>query len=397
VNYKLSVPNGKINLASKEGSLYKRTILCREGIWDGMFGTVHVTRQMLEMLADRYNKQRAKPLNENDYAPILKNHDRDVDGILGRLVPPLAVEDFADPETGIVGAALMGDVRIDDPQAQVKVDAGKYAQGSLNFDDQGQTEIFEWSFVAVEAARRSQVLEQGDKTMSVELQKQLEAANAKNQALAAKMAQHKLTRKEALLAMSSNLALSQTALSSFEGIVSQVALQFRQVALTSQLRGFMREGKLSKAEFDKIDLKKLAAMDIEASKMVLGSYETRKPSTDIVQHGQEGAQPVQLSGLPPSEVRAMMEAQKLGKPYVPTQGGGQALADGGKTDPAGGGGADDKKTGDKGAEEMKLSDVEETLKKLNECIPGVSKLREHMKSMDEAIGKMRGADEEDAA
>jgi hypothetical protein len=395
---KLAVPKGTVDLASKEGSLYKRAILCREGIWEGAYGTCHVTAQLLEMLADRYNRQRAKPINENDYAPILKNHNRDIDGVIGRLIPPLTVEDMPDPETGVVGKALMGSIRIDDTEAQKAVDEGKYAQGSLNFDEQGQTEIFEWSFVAVEAARRSQVLEQGENKMSVELQKQLEAANAKHQALSHKLAAQRGARKETLLAMATTLSASNTALASFDSMVKEVQLQVRQVALTSQLRGYIREGKLSKAEFDKLDVKKLSALDPEAAKIVLQSYEDRKPSADIIQHGQAGAKPVELGSIPAAEYRRMMEAQLSGKPYQPgASGQGVALAEGDA-----GGAADDKDGKKKPAEgqgdsEMKFSDVEDTLKKLGECMPAVAKLREHMKAMDEAISKMRGTDEEDAA
>ncbi len=394
MSVKLAIPNGRINLAGKEGSLFKRTLLCREGVWDGMYGQCHVTPQMLEMLADRYNKQRANPLNDNDYAPILKDHRREVDGILGRLMTPLTVEDFPDPETGIVGKGLFGPVRVDDPEAQKNVDAGKYAQGSLNFDEQGQTEIFEWSFVAVEAARRSQVLEQGDKTMSVELQKQLEAANQKHTVLAQKLSGQKLARKALVLEMGSALAMSHTALSSFESMVKDVSLSVRQFALTSQLRGYIREGKMTKAEFDAVKVTELAALDPKAAKMVLSAYENRKPSTDIVQHGQEGAQPVSLNKASSAEIRLMMDAQKSGKQYVPT--GAKLAADEDtpekKNPPAA---AKDKK--DEGDSETQFGDVEDTLKKLTECMPGVAKLREHMKAMDEAIGKMKGTDEEDAA
>jgi hypothetical protein len=390
VSIKLPVPKSGVILESKEGSLYKRAILCREGIWDGTYGTVHVTRPLLDMLAARYNVQRAKPLNDNDYAPVLKNHNRDVDGVLGRLLTPLVVEDFTDPETGIVAAALFGPIRIDDPEAQEKVEKGKYAQGSLNFDEQGQTEIFEWSFVAVEAARRSQVLEQGDKTMSVELQKLLDAANAKHNALAARFASQKLARREVVLAMGNCLAQSQLALTSFETQMKEVSLQIRALGITSQLRGYIREGKMSKAEFDKVNVKELCALDPAAAKMVLSAYEGRKPSTDIVQHGQEGAQPIALKALPAAEIRAMVDAQLSGKEYTPKL----AQLDAADGDPKPGKEKEPKEGGDS---ESKFSDVEDTLKKLNEVMPGVAKLREHMKAMDEAIGKMKGSDEDDAA
>lgn len=399
MSVKLAIPQGKINLAGKDGSLFKRTLLCREGVWDGAYGQCHVTPQMLEMLADRYNKQRANPLNENDYAPILKNHNRDVDGVLGRIVTPLTVEDFADPETGVVGQGLFGPVRVDDPIAKANVESGKYAQGSLNFDETGLTEIFEWSFVAVEAARRSQVLEQGDTRMSVELQKQLDAANQKHQALAKKLASQKLTRKESMLAMGTVLSMSLTSISSFESTVKDVSLQMRQVALTSQLRSYVREGKMTKAEFDGVKVKELAALEPVAAKMVLAAYENRKPSSDIIQHGQIGAKQVNLSNVPPSEMRLMMEAQRTGKAYTPTAlAAGDEESDEEKAKKVAAAAAGGKKDGEgEGDSETQFSDIEDTLKKLNECMPAVAKLREHMKSMDEAIGKMRGSDEEDDA
>lgn len=388
------IPFGRINLAGKEGSLYKKSLICRSGLWEGMYGKVDVTEDLLRRLAFRYNKQRENPINQNDYAPILKNHVRDVDGVLGRLMADLTVDPFEDPETGEPGYGLFGTMRIDDPEAQKKVDSGQYSTDSLSFDEE-TAEIFELSFVAVEAARRSQVLNRGEKPMSVELQKQLDAANAKHTALATKLGSQKLARKETILAMASVVSLSHAALSSFEGSVKEISLQIRGVALTAQLRGYIREGKMTKAEFDAIKVKDLAAMDPTGAKMVLASYEGRKPSADIVQHGQNGAKPVDLTHVSPAEMRLMMEAQKTGKPYAPS--GAALAADDGK--PAGekkepGEGGDKGKEGDS---EMKFSDVEDTLKKLNECLPSVSKLREHLKSMDEAIGKMKGADEEDAA
>lgn len=389
----IQLANGVVNLTSKEGSLYKRALLCRTGTFDGMYGRITVSRELLERLANRYNKQRSKPANEHDFAPVQKDHSRSVDDNKGRLMADLVVDDWVNPETDVTEAGLYGTLRID--RDQDKVDSGQYSQLSISFDEEGETEIYEVSFVGVEAARRSQVLEQGDKNMSVELQKQLEAANAKHQALAAKLASQKLSRKEVVLAMTNTLALSLTSLSGFETTVKEVSLQMRQVALTSQLRGYIREGKMSKAEFDAIKVKELAALDPAAAKMVLASYEGRKPSTDIIQHGQTGAQPVSLDNMPAAELRLMMEAQKSGKPYTPKAlAAGEGDSDEKKAAAAAGGEGGKEKEGDS---ETKFSDIEETLKKLNECMPAVAKLREHMKSMDEAIGKMKGSDEDEAA
>lgn len=76
-----------------QGSLIKRALLVFEGTHMGMFGPVTLSREFLQIMVDRFNREYANPKNENDYPPILKDHMRDVDGVLGRMVPDLVLEE----------------------------------------------------------------------------------------------------------------------------------------------------------------------------------------------------------------------------------------------------------------------------------------------------------------
>ncbi len=370
---------GLVNLALKDGSLYKKSLICRTGYWDGR---VEVTESKLRIIADKYNKQRAKPINANDFAPILVDHNRMADAIKGRLMADLTVEPFEDPETAQPGFGLYGTLRIDDADAQLKVDSGKYAQVSMSFDDDATFEIYETSFVAVEAARRSQLLNQGETTMNVELAQKLATLETSHAALLAAGKLGRSDRRAVCLAMATTLATTQTEVSAFGTKITETILSIKAAVLTAQLKGFIREGKLTKAEFDKLDAKKLAGESDTSLGAILASYQGRTPSVHAIpQHGKTGAEPVDTAKLSTEDLRTAITAQLSGKK-------GTALA-ADENDPKG------KKDGDTDGPEMGLSDVQDALSKLGEIMPAVTKACDYMKKMSESLQGMQDKDKEE--
>ncbi|MDR3547945.1 MAG: hypothetical protein P4M11_06740, partial [Candidatus Pacebacteria bacterium] len=225
---------GVVNLAMQDGSYFRKALLCHTGTFDGLYGPITVTEQLLTCLADRYNKQRAKPKNDFDFAPILKDHERKVDNVLGRLMADLVVEDWIDPETCGVGKGLYGTLRIDDPAAKLKVEQGLYSQLSITFDEES-FETFETSFVAVEAARGSQALSHdngGNETMSIELQQKLTKLEKKHSGFKKKQSLAAKVRKAVSLEMKDAVGKTDEAITSLASQSKKAELALRTVMLT---------------------------------------------------------------------------------------------------------------------------------------------------------------------
>lgn len=271
--------HGLICLKQADGKFYKRAILCRTGVWEGMNGPVTVSQQMLQALADNYNAERADAINENDYAPILKDHERKVDNILGRIdisQEKLSVELVPGSKKAY---GLFGPLRVDTDDAQEKVNLGTYAQLSLTFDDE-TNEIFEVSFVAVEAARRSQVLSKGEPSM-----KNKKKVSKRTNSLALVNA----SNKKVSLALVTGVTKVTASVSSLQLQINEIGQRLKGAGIKSRLCEFIREGKMSKDEMTKLNIKSLSALDSSAVNMVLDSYKNRKSSGNIGQFGQEGA------------------------------------------------------------------------------------------------------------
>lgn len=377
---------GLINLSAREGSLFKKTLVCHTGVWKGVFGPVEITAERLQRIADKYNKQRSKPLNENDYAPVLVNHNRDVELVMGRVLADMTVGDWEDADSGTMGKGLFATLRIDDPDAIKKVEAGKYAQVSMSFDEDDDS-FWETSFVAVEAARRSQALEQGDQDMSVELQNQLKAASDKHTALSAHVKSSVTVRKAISLALGENLNSAEQALISLASQLDTGLKEAKTSLMKSQFKGLVREGRLSKAELDKIDYTKLSEMSADSLKLLMSSYKDRPVSPHIQQFGQTGAQPTAPGKMSGAQMREAMRLQKEGKSTT-------LAAD----DPADKKDKNGKKPGDADYEaggDGDMDDFEGALKKMGEVEPIVNKAKDFMKKMSESLKKMSEQEDKD--
>lgn len=378
---------GVINLSEKDGALYKRTLICHTGIFDAMLGPIEITKEKLDRTAKRYNKQHVSVQNDADYAPVLVDHVRQADLIKGRVMPDLTVDKWTDLEDGTEGWGLYGTLRIDDEDAKNKVEgtngeSKKYAQVSMSFDDEATYELFEVSFVAVEAARRAIVLSNGGKNM--DLAQQLAALQKKHSTLASRIKAGKAVRGAASLAATENLAVAETEATSLGQKIFDLVTKIKTSALSSQLKNFIREGKLNKAEFDKLNVTELATLPAAALKAVLSSYEARPVSADVIQHGQTGAKPMSVASLSAEETRAMLKAQKAGK-------GKATLAEGdGDPKPAPAGDKPkDKSDSDSG---MKFEDMEDAIKHCESLGEVVEKIKGSMKKLSEQVKKMSEPD-----
>jgi len=395
---KLNIKGCSVSLAAKDGPLQKKTLICREGSFEGLYGPVEVTPAKLQLIAEHYNKQRANPQNENDYAPILLDHMRAVDNIQGRLMPGLVVAPWVDPETGQTLSGLYGDLRVDTSDAIEKVEQGIYSQVSLCFDEE-TGEIFEVSFVAVEAARRSQVLSQGEGKM----EKQLAALSAKNESLVKRVKALKTIKQASGVALSQNAEVVSSEIQKAMDSVKAITLALKTAALASQFKGFVKKGKLELAEFKKLNIAELATLDPKALKTVLSAYDSRPVSADFTVHGQAGTPAPKFNGNNPAIMRDLIALQKSGKRSVTLAEGEekpkdkdgkelsaeeiekQKLAEGEK--PEG-------EKGEKDKEALSFDDLEETMKGVEGMGPVLEKCMDTMKKMSEHLKKLAEDDKE---
>lgn len=307
------VSSGAVALAVAGQPMTKKSLLCRTGTFEGLYGRVTVTTQMLKGIAERYNRDRATPQNENDYAPILKDHERKVDYVLGRILTGLTCEEWQDPATGEAQLGLYGELRIDDEEAKKKVEQGLYAHLSISFDED-TLELFEVSFVAVEAARRSIILSQKEtKKMSIELQQKFEKLASKKTALAAAIKEHRSARVEKVKSLSTASKALQTEAVELSKKAQAISLSVKTAQLKGKFSGFIKLGKMNPIEFKELDFTELAQMSEKSLQVVLSSYEKRPVSSDVIQHGQEARSEQVRTDLSKEAMRKAIELQRAGK------------------------------------------------------------------------------------
>jgi len=390
----LPIRGCRVDLASKDAGVYKRTLLCRTGKFDGMFGQVVVDEPLLQKMAAHYNNQRSKPQNENDYAPILTDHNRSVDLIKGRLMAGLTVEPWKNPEEGEDGFGLYGDLRVDLPDAVEKVDKGSYSQVSLSFDEE-TGEIFEVSFVAVEAARRAQVLQQGENKMDFE--KKYNELSTTHSKVLSRVNVQKSVRSAACASLSQNIEASKVETIKALEMVNKIMLSLKTAALSSQFKGLVKQGKVSLAEFKTIKIAEFAVMPKAALTAILSSYEARPVNKDFITYGQADAKPIDLSAgvNSPEKIRELIALQKSGKTLKSLAEGDPEKKEGADGNKPAGEEGDKKKPGEDEGSDLKFADMDEAMKALEEMEPVIGKVKEYMKTMGEQTSKLSESDKED--
>lgn len=383
---------GVINLQATDGAIFKRTLLCYTGTFMGMYGTVTVTEEMLQAISDRFNRDYAKPKNEFDYPPILKDHIRDVDGVLGRVVAVGQPEDWENPRTGETVKAVFGDLRVDDDEAKGKVEKGKYSQVSISFDDDPSNlgELLECSFVAVEAARGAQALK-GEERMNL---KELQASNTSLQSkLKNALALHSGFKKGTLAAAKSalaNLSLIGDEAKALSEEAQATRKNLKMNVLKAQFKGFVKAGKMEKAEFDKVEFESLCGLDKNSLSLVLKSYENRPVSADVQQIG-DGGSP-ELSGenlsMTNEDMKNAIKLQKEGKKKP-------ALADNPEEEVADKDKPAASEGGDKEGPEMGMEDIDDALSKIASIDERMKKLQDAKEKAVEVLTKLQDESSDD--
>lgn len=371
--------------------LRKKAILCRAGSWEGMYGPVEVTKEKLEAIASKYNRSRANAINENDYVPILVDHERKADLTKGRLDIsqfPLEVIPMVDPETNEDGWALLGELRVDEEDAKKKVVAGIYAQLSISFNED-TFDLYEVSFVAVEAARRSIALSgQGDNNVD------LSKAKKKISSLQQFVVDKNKSRAALSQLMNTNVKDIEGVISSQRTALSEAINSLKTTALSSTFKKIVKEGRLSKAEFDKLDLVAFSEMNPTSLKAVVDSYKSRPISADFSQAGVSGQTPIDDSvvvNFSKDEMKKQMELQKSGKPNTVSLSTEEVPPTPApkKVDPDLAEGEEEE------SDTPSLSEVESIIEKLKSLEGDFKKADELNKSLKETIEKLQAEDKEE--
>ena len=310
---KQSLSVGQVSLSESEGSIFKKAILCRTGLWKGMHGEVDVDRPMLDRVALWVNTNFASVVNEHSYPPIQIEHRREASETQGRVdisQEKLEVVEASKLNPQWDGFALLGPLRVDDEAGKENVKTGKFSKLSMSFDDE-TGELYEVSFVAVEAARGSQVLKQGEN-----MDKELKEAKGKITSLSAKVKTMTGVQKSASLALVTlNKGIGERVKNLSAGIESIIKLS-QKAEVQSKFKAFIREGKLTKAEYDKLDFEALSSMADSALTVVLSSYESRMPSVDMNQYGSVNAVKADQVNLSDDEYKKALAAQEKGETYT---------------------------------------------------------------------------------
>lgn len=294
---------------------YRKAIFCRTGVWKGAEGDVEITKEMLETIGSKYNAEREKVINENDYAPIQINHDRDNNLTMGRIDisrDKLVLEPASKYLEGDEGWVLVGPLRIDDLETAKNVAKGKFAHLSIQFDDEDST-LYEISFVSVEAARRSIVLNlrnEGENNVT------LEATKKRVRSLESRIIGNGKKVTSLCMALAGNTKTGTTSLSALLEEVKETKKELRTTSLNATFDGFVLSGKLSKKERDTVEVDKLVDMDTVSLGYLLKSYENRPVDKAFLQSGVSGQTPIgskDLKQLSPEKMREAVKLEMSGK------------------------------------------------------------------------------------
>jgi len=365
----------------ENGHLYKKAILCRTGVWNG---DVKVDEALLNLIVKYNNKAYSSVINENSYPPVQIEHNTDAKETLGRIdigKMPLALEPASNYNKGWEGQVLVAMLRIFDEDAKKNVGTGKFNHLSVQFDDE-TGELYEVSFVAVEAARGSQLLKHKEKKEGKMKKKQLSLARKKVKALAVR--QNSLVKNKVALSIALGLTLqkvskSKTALSKKN---AEIRLTLKKENVKSVFSSLVREGKVTKAEFDKMDFEVFAGLETKAFGLVLNGYSSREVSSDMFQIGDTTADSKNVE-LSDAQYKQALEAQLEGKEFeiqtvsLKSKLSDEEIAAKKKLAEEGGEGSEGLSTD----EPMDITKIMEMLEKMQEQIDSLSGLEEEVEAM----------------
>lgn len=231
---------------------------------------------LMEQLETEYGGADKTPLGA--YAPILDSHESDSnDRIVGRLGPGrLKFERRDVPKVGKnVPCAVSEGITWLGAETVAKVLDGRIYHLSIGINESSDT-LGETSTVIEPAAPGAMLLKKGpsgatpkgDPAMASKLKK-LQAASVE--------------RVKQLAAVQESLT---TLIGGAKKTAEKAQLSARKSDVTHRLTGLMRSGKLTPAEFKKMDLTKLSALPKETLDTVISAYDVREP---VIKPGQVGS------------------------------------------------------------------------------------------------------------
>ena len=227
-----------------------------------------------------------------------------------------------------------------------------------------------------------------------ELQKKLDSSQRSLAAQKTKSSAKALALKATIQSLSLNLKAAQKDAKELGTAITETAQALRSSVVKSQFKQFVSEGRLSKADFDKVDVKAIAAMPAESQKVVLKAYVDRPVSADLVQIGTQGAQPLGkdvIKKLSTQDTRELIKAQKEGRK--------PALSQSLQEEPPKK--EDDPKLTGNPEEDvvdltgMTMDDIEDSLKKLEGLADMQSRLKDAIAKMKSTLAGLQGDDDDD--
>lgn len=226
-------------------------------------------------LAEQYGGIEKMPIGA--YPPILDQHEGDSSNrVLGRLASKLRFEVRDVPKVGKNVPCAVADIVWLGSDAVKKVQDGRIYHLSIGIDETTDT-LGETSAVIEPAAPGAMLL---NKKKSVIKEKQGASKMSKK-----RLEAHKSRLKQLGAIKKSLTEMSQKLVKSSE----KVELQKKEVGVVSRLSACMKAGKITPAEFKKIQFKKLAALPEESLNTVIETYEALEPKVLIGQRGTSSA------------------------------------------------------------------------------------------------------------
>lgn len=237
--------------------------------------------EMIEKLVSEYGGWEKIP--DGAFPPLLDNHENDSnDRIVGRLRTLLKMEVRDLPKVGKNCVCAIGETLWLGKSTVEKVNDGRIYHLSVGIIDEQDSEKYntlgETSAVIEPAAPGAMLLKKKKEQAMTKKAKRLAAMKAK------------MTKLESVItdvtAMSAKL----------EATSSTVKLAKKQGEVLTKLSAIVKDGRLTPAEFKKLDLVKLAALPDDALKTVVESYEAREKQVIPGQAGSSASAEIGLLG-----------------------------------------------------------------------------------------------------
>lgn len=265
---------------------------------DRIMSIVNNHNQMIQELAAGYGGLEKMPLGA--WPPILDQHENDSnDRIIGRLSSLLRFETRDVPGVGQKCACVVADITFLGEDTVKRVLDGRIYHLSIGLHEDSDT-LGETSAVIKPAAPGAMLLKKGKKTITKTLQegvltmpeiKKLKAHQTSKMAKLKSIGEEFKTLSAKLVSTSSTAKLAR-----------------RKGEVMMKLSGMMKAGKLTPAEYKKMDIKKMAALDDGSLEVVMSAIDSMEPKVLAGQTGTKDA--VEFSTMATSLKEAEVKRMK---------------------------------------------------------------------------------------